>query len=70
MITWKFSGRIYCTVIRVWTDVFEHKFRENISTFSDLFEKNVEIFLCPVGTTVNLEIARDVDFDVNSLCNH
>ena len=40
----------------VWADVFGLMFRQNISTFSDLFEKNVEIFLCPVGMTVTLEI--------------
>ena len=53
----------------VWADVFGLMFRENISTFSDLFEKNVEIFLFLVGMTVNLQNIRDVDFDINSLCN-
>ena len=52
---------MYWTVKTVSIDVFGLKFRANISTFSELFEKNTQKFLLPSKITVMLEILN-IDF--------
>ena len=52
---------MYWTVKIIWAGVLGIKFRANISTFSELFEKNTKKFLFPSKLTVNLKI-REIDF--------